>query len=126
MVTDAIIHGIDVWVSQYLAIFCLFTVVAWGGGSYLFLVRWTKPVRDSITYFIIIATLALALALQHSKQDVLFWSSLSWFCFSMLLMFELLWLAYLTEGLLRKLTSLSGRFFQSARPTHNHAPLAAC
>ena len=85
------------WVSQYLAGFCLLTIIIWGIIAFLRTPKWEKSVRDAGIYFLVIATLTLVLALRPPKGDALFWYPLTWFCFAMLLVMELLWMALLGE-----------------------------
>lgn len=118
MAFESLVQLIDAWVSQYIAVFCVLTIIAWGGGSYIFVEKWTKPVRDSIVYLITISGLAVALALRPEKtNDMVLWAPVTWFCFSMLLVFELFWLAYLTEGLIRSVQSIPSRL---SHPDNTH------
>ena len=109
MTMELISQDINIWVSRYIAIFCLLTLLAWGGGSYLFLDKWLKPLRDAATYFVTIGVLTLALAIHPIKLDVLFWPPLTWFCFAMLLVMEIFWLTFLIDALLRFLRSIPER-----------------
>ncbi|HEY3379759.1 MAG TPA: hypothetical protein VGL77_19970 [Armatimonadota bacterium] len=120
MTPELLTQIIDTWVTQYLALFCLMTIIFWAVGAYLFLPRWNACVRDALIYLVSISIIAIFLALRPGGKDTLFWAPLTWFGFSMLLVLELLWLAYLIEGIVRAIIALFKRM--SAQPAHPAQP----
>jgi uncharacterized membrane protein YadS len=104
---------IDIWVTQYAVLFCLLTIVAWGGSAFFLVSNWMKPLRDSVVYLLAIGLLALALSVRPNKLDSELWSPFCWFCFAMLMVLELLWISYLLESLLKLLHTLPARLSQS-------------
>lgn len=112
MTIDLFAQQLEVWVSQYLAIFCLASIGAWAGGLYAWAKHWEGPVRDAGMYMLTIGSLTLILALLPDHHDVIFWTPVVWFCFTMLLMFELLWLSFLADLLYRTVRDLPTRSLQ--------------
>lgn len=100
-------HILGLWVSQYIAGFCLITIALWAGGSYLWSKRWQQPVRDSGIYLLAIGLLTLILALRPTQSDAALWPPLTWFCFSMLIVMELLWLSFLVDAVIQGIHYLS-------------------
>lgn len=124
MTPELISNIIGLWVSRYIALFCLLTLLIWGGGAYLLLDKWVKPVRDAAIYLGLIGVLTLVLALRPAKMDMLFWPPITWFCFSMLMMMELLWLTFLTDATIKGIRKFSERFSHSlvSIPTNSGTP----
>ncbi len=85
------------YVSYYIAGFCLFTIFLWAGRSFLWGAKWRTQIRDAVTYFTTVSVLALILALHPENYDATFWRPISWFCFTMLLIVELLWISFLLD-----------------------------
>ncbi len=113
MAVEEITRYIFVWITRYIAYFCLVTIVTWATVSYLWGKKWETPVRDSGIYLLTIGVLTLILALRPTKTDAIFWPPITWFSFTMLMVMELLWMSFLLEMGFRKLrntsTSLSER-----------------
>ncbi len=107
---------LGIWVSQYLAVFCLATLVLMAGGRYLWVKSPDSRVRDLIMYLASISVLALVLAFSPSHTDTLLWPPVIWFCFTMLLMMELLWIAFLVEALVRMVMGIPGWLTQRTAP----------
>ena len=85
------------YVSYYLVGFSLLTIFLWAGRAFLWGAKWRTQLRDAVTYFATICVLALVLALHPENYDATFWRPISWFCFSMLLVVELLWISFLLD-----------------------------
>lgn len=98
MTTEVLVTIISTWVSRYVAIFSLATLLAWAGFSYFGREHWVKPVRDALIYLAAMGTLTLVLALRPATSDALFWPPVTWFCFAMLTIMELLWLSMLADA----------------------------
>jgi hypothetical protein len=92
---------IFVWVSRYIASFCLVSIALWGAGMYLWGKEWHIKVRDAGIFLATIGLLTVILAFKPAKTDAIFWPPVTWFCFSMLTVLELLWLAFLVESIFR-------------------------
>jgi hypothetical protein len=88
-------------VTRYIAIGALITIAMWAVSLLLFTKSPAAQVRDCALYFVVIGTLTLILALLPNRPlgSYTFWEPLIWFCFTMLLVFELFWVAYVVEGL---------------------------
>lgn len=112
MTSDVFLLTLETWVTQYLALFCIATIAAWAGGMFAWAKHWETAVRDGGLFILIIGSLALILALVPQTSDVHLWMPVNWFCFTMLLMFELLWLSFLGDMLVRALRDLPGRTLQ--------------
>jgi hypothetical protein len=97
---------IFIWVSRYVATFCLVSITLWAVGMYLWGRDWPTRVRDAGIFFATIGVLTVILAFKPTKTDAFFWPPLTWFSFTMLLILELLWLEFLVESLLRTCTKL--------------------
>jgi len=101
MMPEMLSHVMSVWVTQYVAGFCLITIAAWACGMYVFAKKWEQPVRDAGVYFLTIGTLALILAIRPTTGDMMLWSPVVWFCFIMLMVTELLWVSFLFDTIYR-------------------------
>ncbi|HEX2951964.1 MAG TPA: hypothetical protein VHV83_20710 [Armatimonadota bacterium] len=112
MTYELFTQHIDSWVTQYIAVFCIITILIWGTCSYLLTEKWVKPVRDGAIYLAAIGALTLLLALRPAKTDIVLWAPLTWFSFSMLMVLELFWISYLTEGIIRAAQSIPARLSQ--------------
>lgn len=108
------------WVSQYLAGFCLLTIIIWALISFMRTQKWERPVRDAGIFFLVIGTLTLVLALRPPTGDAVFWYPITWFCFAMLLVMELLWVALLCETIYQAIIAVPARL--AAPPDHPHYP----
>ena len=104
---DSLADTIFIWVSRYIAGFCLVSIAVWGASVYLWGQDWQKKVRDAAIFMGTIGLLTLILALRPAKTDALFWPPVTWFCFAMLIVMELLWLALLFESIIRSVRSLA-------------------
>lgn len=113
MSLEALADIIFIWVSRYIAGFCLVSIAVWGTGMYLWGKDWRKKVRDAGIFLVSIGALTVVLALRPTAQADQFWlwPPLTWFSFSMLIVLELLWVAFLIEGIVRKLGAV-------AKPQH--------
>ncbi len=111
---DEVAKTLGVWVSQYLAIFSLVSLVVIAGARYLWVKGPDNRVRDLIMYLASISVLTLVLAFSPSHTDSLLWPPVVWFCFAMLLMMELLWIAFMVEAVLRMVMGLPGWLTQKA------------
>lgn len=99
MTIESFGHALDIWITQYMAVFSLITILGWALGSFLWMKKWERQVRDAGLYFLSIGMLTLLLAIRPAlESDAVFWSPIAWFCFSMLLMLELLWISYIIEN----------------------------
>jgi hypothetical protein len=103
---EAFANVMNVWVGQYAALFCLGTLALMAFVRYLAGRQWDTTVRDFGLYLISIATLATVLFLAPTRGDSILWPPLVWFCFTMLLMLELFWLAYLLDRIFRAIFAL--------------------
>lgn len=112
---EAIAKSISLWVTNYLAIFCLVTLVVVAGGRYLVLKKTDTRVRDFVIYLCGISVLSLLLTLMPLNSDSLLWPPIAWFCFAMLLMLELLWIAFMAEALVRLALGIPGWFSHRAQ-----------
>lgn len=99
MTVELLTQHIGIWITQYIAVFCLFTMLVWTVGAYVLVEHSEKTVRDSAVYLLALGILTLVLALRPAKTDIVLWAPITWFCFSMTLMLELLWISYLIEEL---------------------------
>jgi hypothetical protein len=106
MSLESLADIIFVWVSRYIAGFCLVSIAVWGASIYLWANDWHTRVRDAGIFLLSIGVLTVVLALKPAKTDAFFWPPLTWFCFSMLIVMELLWIAFLMEFVIRSLSSL--------------------
>jgi|GEM_PF-2065940 len=115
---------IFIWVSRYIAAYCLVSIVVWGASMYLWVKDWHIRVRDAGIYLLSIGVLTGVLALKPVKMDAYFWPPITWFSFTMLLVIELLWTAFLIEYLVRAPRSLSNKKAESMRhsPVYTHYP----
>lgn len=118
MAFETFSHSIYIWVAHYLAAACLITIVIWASTSYLFVIKWTKTVRDAFSFCVGIGLPALVLAIRPVAEDASYWEPIVWFFFSMLLMFELLWITYLGEALVQKIIILPRAHRQYAGKDH--------
>ncbi len=97
---ETVIRGLDVGVTLYLAGFCLATIVLYAWSQFLHAPHWQPAMRASVSYLAIIGGLTLALALRPAPSVAPgVWEPITWFSFSMLLVMELLWLAFLLDRL---------------------------
>ena len=106
---DSLIAIFGQVVTKYLAAFCIVSILCWSAWSYLLQNKWQQIVRDSAVYFLTISFLTVVLALRPVHADISFWTPVSWFSFSMLLIMELLWVSYMVEGLLQLISQISLR-----------------
>ena len=106
MSIDIFTHDVYLWVSHYLAAACLITIVIWASTSYLFIEKWLTTVRDASSFFACIGIPTLVLAFRPANMDASYWEPIIWFFFSMLLLLELLWIAYLSEAVIKAIFSL--------------------
>ena len=113
MIAD-VAKDLGLWVTQYLAIFCLVTLAAMAGGHYLLVRKADNRLRDFALYLGGIGALCLLLTVMPVRGDSLLWPPLAWFCFTMLLMLELLWIAFMVETLVRFTLGLYARFAHRA------------
>lgn len=123
---DNFAHTAYIWIAYYCAGFCLLTIAAWAGGAYLWGRKWQKQVRDSAVYLLSIGSLSLTLALRPEGSDAMLWRPITWFCFTMLMVIELLWLTFLFDTLCHSLrtflSSLSPRVQNSPSRLHTQWP----
>jgi hypothetical protein len=98
-------------VSRHFAIGCLITIAIWGLGVFIFDRNGKKRVRDALVYFLLIGSTATVLAFRPPGIPTSFsvWEPITWFCFTMLLIFELFWTTYVLEGIYRALQHLFAR-----------------
>lgn len=118
MTLEALTTYLDVWVTQYLAVACLLSILLWTGVMYLKGQFWEKTVRDAALFLVSIGTLTLMLALRPTQTDAVFWNPLNWFCFTMLLMMELLWVSYLVDTAYQFARGMSMRGHAPVPPVH--------
>lgn len=105
MTFEALTSVIDVWVTQYVAVFCLTTLVMMALGRYLVLRRWDTATRDFGLFLASISSLTFVLLIAP-QQGSLLWPPVTWFCFTMLLVMETLWVANFIERIIRALIAL--------------------
>jgi hypothetical protein len=119
MSLDNLADVIFIWVSRYIAALCLVSIAVWGASMYLWARDWHTKVRDAGIYLLSSGVLTGVLALKPEKMDAYFWPPIIWFSFSMLLVIELLWIAFLIEYIVRFFKSLAQRDTQlpHRRPT---------
>ena len=126
MTLESMTHDIYLWVSRYLPVFCLISIACWTTCVYLWGQDWQRRVRDSLSCFVMIGVLAGMLAVKPYQSDALIWPPLTWFCFTLLMVLELLWIAYLLEAVvlyLRGMLSPTAPPRQGkVAPTHYHFP----
>lgn len=103
-------------VAYYLSGFCLMTILIWAGRAYLWEEKWQRQIRDAIVYFSTIGVLTMLLAIHPENSDAIFWRSLTWFCFTMLMVIELLWVSFLLEQVFRAIRVFVESFFVRAAP----------
>jgi len=115
---------IFVIVSRYVAAACLVSIAVWGAGMYLWAKDWYKRVRDAGIFLLVIGVLTGVLALKPEKMDAYFWPPVTWFSLSMLIVMELLWIAFLFESLLRWCKSIGKRGTEPPHrpPIYTHYP----
>jgi hypothetical protein len=112
MTYEAIIHGLDISITQYLAGFCLATLVLYAWAQ-MHGARWQQAVRACGSYLLIIGGLTVILTLRpDAARDPGYWEPITWFSFSMLLVLELLWIAFLVDHVWRAMRAF----------THSHTP----
>jgi hypothetical protein len=109
MSIDLLTMQINLWVTHYIAVFCLLSIIAWSVGAYLCINKWRQVVRDCAIYFIMAGVLTLLQWLSPARTDVFFWKPITWFSFAMLMVFELLWIVFLIDNVFRGLQYLSKR-----------------
>ena len=109
MTLEALADIIFIWVSRYLAGFCLVSIAVWGASMYLWGKDWHTKVRDAGIFLISIGVLAVVLAFrpQTVADEFWFWPPVTWFSFSMLIVLELLWIAFLIESIIRKFSAIA-------------------
>src|SRR3990172_5983369 len=117
MSLDILADVIFIWVSRYIAAFCLVSIAVWGASMYLWAKDWHTRVRDAGIYLISTGVLTGILALKPTKMDAYFWPPITWFSFTMLIVIELLWIALLAEYLARVIKSLLKRDIKPSRRT---------
>lgn len=118
---DSLITIFGQVVTKYLAVFCIVSILCWSAWSYLLQIKWQQILRDSAVYFLTISFLTVVLALRPVHADVSFWTPVSWFSFSMLLIMELLWISYMIEGMLQMMSQISLRK-ETAKQTISRRP----
>jgi hypothetical protein len=113
MQLDDLTQLIQTTVTHYLAFGVLISIAVWALAMLVFGRSSARQVRDCATYFVIISVLVLVLTLlpHHALSGFDPWEPLIWFCFTMLLIFELFWAAYIIEGVVRAFVGLL--------PSHN-------
>jgi len=120
---DNLADIIFIWVARYIAAFCLVSVAVWGASMYLWVKDWQMRVRDASIYLFSIGVLTGVLALKPAKMDVYFWPPITWFSFTMLIVIELLWIAFLIEYLIRAPKALANRNAEIHHaPVYTHYP----
>jgi len=106
MSPEQLVQGLDVWISQYLAAFCLITITAWAVRQFLWAAHWQQALRDSVVYLVAIGILALILACRPTHADPLYWTPLAWLSFTILIVLEGLWIAFVVDQIGRGLREL--------------------
>jgi len=125
---DSLTHSLYLWVTCYLSLFSLVSIACWAGAVYLWGQEWPRRVRDALFYLLMIGGLTLILALKPVHSDALLWSPLTWFSFTLLMVMESLWLAYLLEAIFLYFRSVLvptlplPRKHSGQPPTHYHFP----
>jgi hypothetical protein len=89
----------DVWVTKYIAVFCLATIIIWGAGMLFWSKKREQAIRDCATYLFIIGVLTVVLALRPHNINFFLWPPLAWFSIAMLMVMELLWIHYVIDGI---------------------------
>jgi uncharacterized membrane protein len=107
---------VDVWITQYIAGFCLVSILVWGMLMYAWSKQGKDALRDAGIYLVSIGTLTLVLAMRPQQHEMLLWTSVTWFAFSMLMILELLWISFLGLSLVRLITSLPERVAEEQDP----------
>ena len=115
MSLDNLDNIIFVIVARYIAAGCLVSIAVWGAGMYLWAKDWQTRVRDAGIFLLVIGVLTGVLALKPAKMDAYFWPPITWFSFAMLIVMELLWIAFLFESLIRWFKAIGKR---DAEPPH--------
>lgn len=108
MSLEALTDQLFIWVSRYLAGFCLVSIALWGVGTFLWQ-QTRSGVRDALVYFAAIGGLVLLLAVTPRNSPEFFWRAATWFSVPVLIVLELLWISFLVELLLTGLNSVRGR-----------------
>ena len=117
MSLDNLDNIIFIVVSRYIAAACLVSIAVWGAGMYLWAKDWHTRVRDAGIFLLVIGVLTGVLALKPAKMDAYFSPPVTWFSLAMLIVMELLWIAFLFESLFRWFKSIGKR--GSERPHHS-------
>jgi len=112
MSPDILSQHISIWITQYISWSCLVSIIFWASGLFLWAKKWQRPVRDCSVYLVTIGVLTLVLMLRPSNHDVFLWSPLTWFCFTMLIIMELLWISFLFEALIRAVRKVPDWYHQ--------------
>jgi hypothetical protein len=124
--SDELAKTISIWVTQYLAGFCLVSLLLITGGRYLWMKGPDTRIRDLVLYLASISALTLILTFSPFRADSLLWPPITWFCLTMLFMLELLWVAYVVESALMLVHGLSGLFSRKVAapvaPPHSGTP----
>ncbi len=85
--------------SRYMAVFSMLTALIYVSIAYA---RTSKfaAVRDGLTYIAAIAVLGVVLLFIPKENYFFIWQMVLWFTFTMLLVLEMLWFAYLLVSLM--------------------------
>ncbi len=118
---DALPDILFLFFSRYMAGFSLLSVLAWVVVAYLRHNENKSAVRDGINYMVAIALLASAILLLPRESYLLAWQMILWFSFTVLLVLEILWLAYLLISLVDMAKSAGiRRINNELAPTQNN------
>lgn len=85
--------------SRYMAVFSILTVLIYVSVGYLRTSKFST-VRDGLIYMAAVAVLGLALLVIPKENYYFIWQMGLWFTFTMLLVLEMLWSAYLMVSLM--------------------------
>lgn len=108
--SEELAKTIGLWVTQYLAGFCLVSLLIITGGRYLCMKGPDSRIRDLVLYLASISALTLILTFTPFRADSLLWPPITWFCLTMLFMLELLWVAYVVEAAVMLVRGIPGYF----------------
>lgn len=95
--------------SRYLAGFSMLSVLTWVVIVYLRRKDNYTAIRDGINYILAIGLLATVILLLPRESYSIIWQMILWFTFTVLLVLELLWLAYLLVSLIHLAKSVGIR-----------------
>ena len=117
---DALPDLLFLFFTRYMAGFSLISVLIWVIVVYTRHKENFTAIRDGINYMVAIGLLATVILLLPRESYFFVWQMILWFTFTVLLVLELLWLAYLLVSLIHMAKAVGIRRDNHSLSTSNN------